>query len=256
MATDRNILKMSRSADQMIFDYHPKEFTMAVTGAAVDYVHDEIARKSDFQISDLAAQQSGVSKLENERSQILIDEQVLQRLKDVQEKAYKEAYALGHSDGAAAAFEESKAELIARLKSLDAMLTSIEVLKNNFLKDNEAQFVELALEIGKHIALRDLSSNREAIVTLMQRVVGELHGEQQLTAHVAPADLAVLEALQASTETKIESLSRMKLISDAKVESGGCLLETAFGEIDLQLQDRVERLWQSLQTQIIVNQKT
>ena len=88
MGLEKTIVKSEIAADK-VFDYKPREFTMEVTAAAVDYVHDEEVRKSDFKISEHAAQQSGVTKLEDERSQGIIDEQVLIKLKEIQERAYK-----------------------------------------------------------------------------------------------------------------------------------------------------------------------
>src|ERR1700678_2581196 len=127
MVPERSILK-SEIALEHVFDYKPKEFTKDISAAAVDYVHGEDERGKDFLISDLAAQQSGVSKLEEERNRGLINDQVLEKLKEVQERAYKEAYDLGHQEGKELAFNEEKTNLSAKLRELDQLLLSIESL--------------------------------------------------------------------------------------------------------------------------------
>lgn len=254
MALDKSIVK-SGSTEQRVFDYQPKDLSMQISPAAIDFVHDETARKSDFIISNLAAQQSGVAKMEHARSQGIIDQQVLEKLKDVQEQAYKQAYDLGQIDGTNKAFEDQKAALIERLKLLDQTLQTLEKIKMTLLAENEAKFVELTFQIAKKLALRDLSEHRETIVNLLRSVVGDLQQEQILSMRVSEADFTTLEDLQKRADCPIEALKKIKLNVDATVASGGCLIEVTHGEVDLQVADRVERVWQSVEKQILLNTK-
>src|SRR4051812_13940606 len=141
MAVDKNSIRKGQTTGTMVFDYKPREFTMKLSAAAVDYVSSDESRKHDFRISELAAQQSGVSALEDERSQTIINEQVLVRLKDVEERGYKEAYELGYKEGFEKALQDHKAEIAMRLSGLDSLLASIESLKSTLILENEAQFV-------------------------------------------------------------------------------------------------------------------
>ena len=77
MGFEKTILK-GETAGQLVFEYTPKEFSMDVSSAAVDYVHvEENRRKSDFKISEHAAHQSVFAKLEGDREQGIMNEQVL-----------------------------------------------------------------------------------------------------------------------------------------------------------------------------------
>src|SRR5580692_2616042 len=98
MAMEKAILK-SDTIGEAVYSYQPREISMEITGAAIDFVHDEKARQSEFQMSELVAQQSGVARLEDERSQGILNDLVLEKLKEVQERAYKEAYDLGREEG-------------------------------------------------------------------------------------------------------------------------------------------------------------
>jgi flagellar assembly protein FliH len=255
MAFEKAILKVGTTG-QMVFEYQPKDINMNLSQAAIDYVHDEDRRKSDFKMSELAADQSGVAKLEGVRSQNLIDEKVLEKLKEVQERAYKEAYDLGQIEGTKKAFEAQQAAMTEKLKTLDDVLAALEQIKLTLIKENEARFVELSFQIAKKIALRDLSEHRETIVTLLQQVVGQLQEEQLLSLKVSPDDYATLEEMQKRTDFSIEALKKVKLTIDPQVENGGCLIEVVHGEVDLQVRDRVERVWEAIDKQITINKKS
>lgn len=256
MSVERTTILKSSVAADLAFDYKPKEFTKETAAAAVSYVHGEDQRKSDFRISEHAAHQSGVQKLEEEKSLGIINEQVLERLKEVQERAYKEAYDLGHMEGSEAGFQEQKNDMTAKIKTLDELIESVEKIKANLLRDSINQFVELTFEIGKRIALRDLSENKDAVVQLLQQVVGDLQSEQQIVIHCAPDDVAALEMLQKRTDLPIETLKRIKVIGDSTVEHGGCMIDLKNGQVNLRIPDRVQRIWDALEKQIQINSKS
>lgn len=249
------ILKNSNN-EQMIFDYKPRALSKDIASSAVDFVHDEKHRQSDFVISEQAAQQSGVAKLENERSQKIIDTQVLEKLKEVQEKAYKEAYDLGLVEGEKKAFTDHKRILSDKMLALDQLILTIESLKQDQLKDNEAQLIELTFQIAKKLVLKDLSGDREVIVQLLKSFIGQLQEEQIMAIRVAQEDFARLEELQGSLETPIESLKKVKLIKEASLTPGGCIIDVSHGEVNLSVVDRLDRLWEALQNQLVINQKS
>jgi flagellar assembly protein FliH len=254
MGIERSILKAELAAEK-VFDYKPKEFTLATSSEAHDYVHDE-AMKNDFIMSELAAQQSGVSKLEDEQNQEMITEQVLHRLKDVQERAYKEAYDLGFKEGSERGFQQHRDDMVAKLKTLDDLLASVESMKKDLLRDNEGQFVEFAFEIAKRIALRDLSGNREAVSQVIQQLIQDMQSEQQVVVHAFPDDIPSLEEMQKRTNIALDILKKIKIVADPAIQPGDCVIDLQYGQVNITASDRVERIWQALEKQILINKKS
>jgi hypothetical protein len=115
MALEKPIIKAAQ-AQSSTFDYRPPEFALKTSLAAVNYVDKDSQRSPDFKISDLVAHQSGISQLESEAHQDQINNQVLARMHEVQEKAYEEGYEIGLIDGTEKAFQEAKAGLVIKLK--------------------------------------------------------------------------------------------------------------------------------------------
>lgn len=251
---ERSILKSELSADK-VFDYKPREFALPISSEAVDYVHDE-TKKNDFVMSDLAAHQSGVSKLQDELGQEMINDQVLAKLKEIQEKAYKEAYDLGFQEGSERGFQQHREEMVAKLKTLDGLLGSIESMKKNLLVENEAQFVEFAFEIAKRIALRDLSQNREAVAQIIRQLIEDMQTEQHVSVHAFPEDIPSLEEMQKRTDVPLEILKKIKLVSDPAVHPGDAVIDLQYGQVMITAADRVERIWQALEKQILINKKS
>ena len=246
MALERQIIKAS-VAESTTFEYKPRELAVSASTSAKDFVAE---RSNDFKISELVAQQAGISQLESDAHQDKINTQVLARLAEVQEKSYTEGYEIGLIEGTEKAFQEAKANLLERMTSLESMLKTIEDIKTKLLITNEAEIIKLIFLTAKKIALRDLESNREAAYEIIRNVTGETQADERVIVRLSGEDLYFIETLQEKSGQKIEALERIKFVADESVKPGGCLIETEYGTVNATVEERVERVWQTLQSKI------
>lgn len=249
MALEKSIIK-AQAAETSAFEYKPRDLDAGTSFVAKNFVNEDAFISTDFEISELVAKQAGISQLEDSAQQDKINAQVLDRLKDVQEKAYQEGHDLGLLEGTEKAFQQTKADLLERLGAIEAMLKRIEELKTHLLVDNEAALVRMVFLVAKKIAMRDLEENREAVLEILRHVIGEFQNDEKMLVRLNASDLLFLESLQEKSGQKIESLKRMKFVVDDNVKPGGCLIETEFGNVDATLDERVERTWTTLQSRI------
>ncbi len=246
MALEKSIIKRS-SAEATTFDYKPRELSAGTSNVARSFVNEDAFISSDFQISELIAKQAGISQLEDDAHQDKINAQVLERLKEVQEKSYKEGYDLGLIEGTEKAFQEEKANLLAQMQSMESILKRFEELKTHLMVDNENALVTMVYQVAKRIAMRDLEENRDAVWEILQHVVNEFQNDERINVRLSQEDLSFLEHLQQKSGQKIDSLKRLNFVVDENVRPGGCLIQTEYGDVDATLEERVERTWQALQ---------
>lgn len=249
MALEKPIIKAT-VASTTTFEYKPREFGMAPSQVARNFVDEDAFRSSDFKISELIAEQAGISRLESDAQQDKLNAQVLEKLKEVQEQAYGEGYQLGLIEGTEKAFQESKADLVDRLKALETLLKRVEDLKSRLFIDNEAALIQLVFHTAKKIAMRDIQDNKEVVHDILKDIVGEIQEDERVTVRLSPDDLTFLNSLQDKAGDRIETLQRVKFIPDPALTSGGCKIETEYGSVDATVEERVERTWQTLQSRI------
>lgn len=249
MALEKNIIKRG-AAEKSAFDYQPREIAADASKVARSFVSEDAFISSDFKISELVAQQAGISRLEDEAHQDKIQAQVLEKLKEVEERAYREGYELGQIEGGEKAFREAQAELQQRMDMLESLLRRIETLKTRIFTDNEAELIAFVFQIGKRLAMRDIEANREAVVEILRQTVGDTQSDERVLVRLNSIDLAFIESLQEKTDKRIESLERVKFVIDDAISAGGCRIETEYGNIDATLEERVERVWQTLKARI------
>ena len=120
-ASPKSVLK-KESSSNVVFDFKAREFPLMISKAAHGFVAETSLISSDFQLNPLAAEQSGIAKLQRDALNDKIEEEALQQLKLVQEKAYKEAYELGLTEGREQAFQDYKVTLEEKIDHLDQMM--------------------------------------------------------------------------------------------------------------------------------------
>src|SRR5262249_1960623 len=86
----------------------------------------------------------------------------------------------------------------------------------------------------------------ESTVNILKQAIEVAQSEEQITVKVAPDQLEFLETLQKEGTKKLEQIKKAKFEPDPSVTTGGCIVQTNFGEIDSRFEQRVSRLWEAL----------
>ena len=129
------ILKLDE-ASKIAFDFNPQKFPVSVPQEAQSFTRKdgsdsseegqaEVPNRSNFKLNELIAGQIGVSETEKKETEAKVDALAVEKVKAVQEEAYKEAYEIGLEEGRQKAFEETKASLEERIESLDQLIKKI-----------------------------------------------------------------------------------------------------------------------------------
>ena len=129
---DSKIIK-KKDSQRIVFDYEPKEFPLIISDSATGFVSEQDASSSDFKISEIVAEQAGIAKLAKQNLEKKVEEEALKRLKNIEEKAYKEAYDVGLIEGADKAFQERKVDIENGLQRLNEFLEAFENIKKKII---------------------------------------------------------------------------------------------------------------------------
>jgi flagellar assembly protein FliH len=246
----KTILK-PKEAEGHTLTYQPKALVHGVPEQALSFVKN-MAEPSDkgFEINTLVAKNTGVSDLERKNFHNKLEEQVLTRLKSVEEKAYAEAYALGLQDGRNKAFEETKAAIQTSLNALAEMLQHLGEIKNKLVIENEKHIVETIFHIAKNLAIHEINANPDVIRDVIRLALENAQAEEQLTLHLGPQDSAFLETVKKEAGNPLERISKLRIELDETMTPGGCIVETNYGIIDATIEQRIQKLWEVIKSKV------
>lgn len=228
-------------AAKIVLDFVPARFDLGTPKQAMEYIVEK-KRGSDFRMNEAVRIQTGVDTVEQGSEEERVEVAALEKLKEIQEGAYQEAYKLGLEEGRKEAFQAVSAEIAERMDTLDQLLVGIKDLKKDMLAFNESHLVKLVYQMASRLAKVELQGNNEAMIGILRDAVGLAQDEEDITVRVAPGQFEFLEELKKETNREFEFIKKIKFEPDPQITEGGCIVETNYGEVDAQIEQRVEQL--------------
>lgn len=238
-------------ADKIAVAFTPRKFPLAITAAASDFValqaqQTESGFQPSFRIDRIVADQTGVAELERLSIEEKVEREALARLKDLQEEAYQQAYQLGLDEGREQAFQEQKAVLEEKVRHLDEVLNAIIDLKTQLVTFNETHIMKLVYYLARRIALDEIAEKPEVILPVLRQAISGAQADETITVYLSPSDLEFVEQTKEKLGKDFESLKKARLEASEEIQSGGCVVETNYGDVDATVEQRLEKLWTNL----------
>lgn len=232
-------------AELSVLEYVPNQFNLGTPTQALDYLVEK-KRGSDFRMSDALREQTGISEIEASDLQEKIDEAALNKLKEVQEAAYQEAYQLGLDEGKQQAFTHFSNEITRHLEDVDTLLSTFSDMKKELMAHNEAHLIKLLFHMASRIANKEIHEDSMTVVNTLREAVALAQDEQNIIVRVSQEQFSFFEDIKTQTGREFDFLRKIRFESAAEVSIGGCIVETNFGEVDARIEQRIETLWQVL----------
>jgi flagellar assembly protein FliH len=152
---------------------------------------------------------------------------------------------------AEAAVERILDEKIARrmdtlLPALEQLVAQVNDAKGELLEHWHRAVVRVATAIAERIIRRELKQEPQITLEFVQEALRLATGSAEITVHLNDSDFENLGAQVQRLAESLRQLSPSEIVADRNVTPGGCLVETRFGEIDLQVESQLRRVEEEL----------
>ena len=231
-------------AEQRVLDFVPKKIELGAPQAALEYL--ERKPGTDFRLSEAVSSHTGVAEIERQTHDESVEEKAVSMLGDIQEKAYQEAYQLGLEEGRTKAFQEVASEITQKMSEFTKLISALENIKKEVLAQNEAHLVKLMYHMASRLSHKEMQQSDDSLVDIIRSAVSLAQDEENVRVSVAPAQFEFVEELKKQTGREFEFLKKIRFEPNPDVTSGGCIVETNYGEVDARIEQRIDQLWTSL----------
>ncbi|MFN7914020.1 MAG: FliH/SctL family protein [Vicinamibacterales bacterium] len=143
---------------------------------------------------------------------------------ELEREAFMKGYAQGERSGAEAAARRGEATL----RRLAQTVEELAGLRTELVQKTERQVVELALAIAGRVLRREVSLDRELLVAMARIALERLGENVSATIRLNPDDYAFIGA-----QAQVGESSLVRVVADPLVSTGGCLVQSDFGLIDV-----------------------
>jgi flagellar assembly protein FliH len=155
-----------------------------------------------------------------------------------------EAQQQGQESGQKAGREQVQRELASALKAMNAVRSECEREQQRAMGDLEQQVVEVVLAALEKL-LGPAASATSGVSGAVTQILAKYAPDGYLKILVSEHDFQLLQELDAQVVQTLGA-ARYELCPDPRVQLGGCLIESAQGEIDGRLEVQLEELYRTI----------
>lgn len=183
-------------------------------------------------------------------------------LNDVKEEAIpisevkeevQDAYDRGFRDGQDAGrvnFEEELKTQREWARNIDAVASELRKEFAVRMRDFQNALAETSVLVAENILTREIAADSKIVIEQARKALSALDGERVFRIRLNPEDIEILENVKSALTNDPSTTKDVELSPDSSVERGGCLLETAAGNVDARLRTQLEVLRAALEESV------
>lgn len=230
--------------DVVMIPSRDKPAVSAAMQTRVDFDDDEDFHVASPESAQMVDTQSIVAEAEQkgrEKAQKIIEHAQAEAKKLIdqakvygetaKQEAHKEGFKLGKEDGYKAGYEEF-AVLMNEAKNLIGQAVRE---REAILRGIEPELAKLSLSIAEKILTEELKINPEIVVGVVKKALGKIKAREEVTINVNPEDLEYVKENRQVFAGIVEGLRNLEIVSNPRVDRGGCLIETNLGNTDARI---------------------
>jgi flagellar assembly protein FliH len=153
------------------------------------------------------------------------------KLEEASKTAAKQGFEQGRKDGYEAGMAEVK-RLIARTQLI---MERIQDKRLEVIEQAEQEIIDLALLVARKVVKVISESQKQVVVENIKAALGRIKTSGKVTVRVNLSDLETATEHLDEFISLVESSGGIHILEDSSVDSGGCYVETDFGEVDARI---------------------
>jgi flagellar assembly protein FliH len=217
-----------------------REEAESIVQTAQDAAFAEVKRQTDeVQILKQQAEDEAQKILDEAKLKASEMETEVRRTLDTERNSAKEE---GKKEGKEEGYAEGKAEVDRLIERTQVALERAQDKRGEILNDTEKEIINLVLLISRKV-IKVLSENqRDIIISNVIEALRKVKAKGNVIIRVNLADLQLATEHKQDFIRLMEGVKSVQVVEDSSVDSGGCIIETDFGEIDARIASQLAEL--------------
>jgi len=177
-----------------------------------------------------------VSEAKSKADEIIreAEEKATKLLEDSRQKGYEEGREEGYRKG-----EEEVRRLVEHLHTI---INAAIDKRKEIVESSEKQIIDLVMLIARKVVKAISEAEKKVVLENIREALKKLRGDTEIVIRVNIDDLDIVSKHKKEFVSMVESLESIRIEEDSRVDPGGCIIETSFGEIDARIQTQLQVL--------------
>ena len=156
----------------------------------------------------------------------------------IEKEAYEKGFAQGEKDG----LELGQKRIETVVQQMTNLLQEIQNQRGSLYKACERDMLQLVLSISKKILHHEVHLPDEVIMATLQEVSKHIVDQRKVVIRLNPADFQFLHAHSDKLSPMGKGGQDAEMIKDPSITRGGCVVETAFGDVDGTIETQLDQI--------------
>ncbi len=164
------------------------------------------------------------------------------KVSEIEHEAYKRGYDAGREEG----YKEGQAEVMRLIDRLGTIVSTAVDIRDDIIRSSEKLMTEMILMIARKVIKDEIVERREVVINNIKEALQRVKDRDRIDIRVNFADLDMTTAHKDELIKMMESLKKVNIYEDSRVERGGCIIETDVGAIDARVSTQLEAIEEAI----------
>ncbi|NSW76519.1 MAG: hypothetical protein HPY68_07045 [Candidatus Atribacteria bacterium] len=166
-------------------------------------------------------------------------------VEEIRKKAWEEGWRKGLREGQEAGKEEVRKLFDEKVAIWEKWLMEVRKNRTEILANLEEPILEFSFALARKIIGREIE--REPFIErIVERALQKLSNREKVLVRVSRNDYVRVKEMKEELLRRIDGLGYLEIQEDPRIEEGGCIVETVFGNIDAQVETQLSNLREEL----------
>ncbi|MCL2043835.1 MAG: flagellar assembly protein FliH [Treponema sp.] len=167
-----------------------------------------------------------------------LEEEIRRTIDDERNAALEQSREEGRAEG----YAEGKVEVDRLIERTHLVLERAQDKRGEILTETERQIIDLVLLITRKVVKVISESQRDVIIANVTEALRKVRDTGTVIIRVNLADLKLATEHTKEFIKMLEGVKTIQVQEDSSIDSGGCIIETDFGEIDARIASQLAEL--------------
>jgi flagellar assembly protein FliH len=164
------------------------------------------------------------------------------RIRQAVEAEKQQALDVGLAEGFEKGRQAVTAELESVIQRLRQAYMDIEKYRKQLYLEAEKETVDLAMAVARKIIGQEISLDRQIVLNVVKGALDKVIDHEKVIIRINPADLETVQTALFEFLPHVEKLENVHFEADAAITTGGCIVETNFGNIDARIENQLDQI--------------
>ncbi|MFH0976136.1 MAG: flagellar assembly protein FliH [Spirochaetota bacterium] len=170
------------------------------------------------------------------------------KVSEIEHQAYKKGYEAGREEG----YKEGQAEVLRLVDRLGTIVSTAVDIRDDIIRSSEKLMTDMILMISRKVIKDEIVERREVVINNIKEAIQRVKDRDRIDIRVNFADLDMTTAHKDELIKMMDSLKKVNIYEDNRVDRGGCIIETDVGAIDARVSTQLDAIEESIRSAITV----